>query len=402
MSHLHADRFEDTLDGMSPSALFVTTVPITIEAFLLPFAEHFRSRGWRIDALTREATQQPRILRAFDTLYDITWSRNPLALQEHFDTWDRVRRIVIEGDYDVVHVHTPIAAFVTRFALRSLPQAERPAIIYTAHGFHFYEGQSRLGWSLFHSLERTAAPWTDYLVTINEEDYEAALRFRRIDPDRVRLIPGIGVDVQSYSPDAVTPEQAEAVRRELDVAEDAFMLTMVAEFSPVKRHAHLLEALALVESPRVVVVFAGEGEIEDEIRAKIAQLGLEKRVRWAGYRRDIPAVLGASDALVLVSAREGLPRSVLEAMALGLPIIGTQTRGIVDAVGDDAGWLVPKSDAHALARAIDRAAADAQEVTRRGAAALSRARTRFALRDVLDAYEQLYDEARSRRSESDA
>lgn len=382
---------------MNPSALFVTTVPITLEAFLLPFAEHFRQRGWRIDALTRDATRYQAILGSFDTLYDITWSRNPLAVSDHFDTWARVRRIVIEGGYDIVHVHTPIAAFVTRFALRSLPPAERPAIIYTAHGFHFYEGQSFLGNAIFSAMERRAAPWTDYLVTINEEDYRAARSFRTIPPEQVRLIPGIGVDVDRYDPALVTAGEIAAVRDELAIAPDKFMLVMVAEFSPVKRHTHLLEALARTRSDRMVVVFAGAGPLEQAVREQVAALGLDERVRFAGFRRDIPALLAAGDALTLVSAREGLPRSVLEAMSMGRPVIGTQTRGIVDAIGDVAGWTVPKHDIEALAAALDHAAANPAEVAHRGIAARQRVRERFALTDVLAAYDDLYEAAGAKR-----
>ena len=382
---------------MHRSALFVTTIPATLEAFLMPFSAHFRAVGWRIDALANEATQRNRLLQAFDTLYDITWSRNPLALGDHFDTWSRVRRIVVEGGYDIVHAHTPIAAFVTRFALRSMAPSDRPAIIYTAHGFHFYRGQGRLGHAAFRALEQTAAPWTDYLVTINREDYEAALAFRGIDPERVRYIPGIGVDVDAYSESVVDAADPPRVREELRIAPDAFMLTMVAEFSPVKRHSHILAALAKVRRDDVVLVLAGAGPLEDETRDLAENLGVTDRIRWAGYRNDIPAVLAASDALTLVSAREGLPRSVLEAMAMGRPIIGTETRGIADAVGDDSGWIVPKNDVEALARAVDHAAASPDECRTRGAAARRRAEEHFALSTVLGMYEALYAEANGRQ-----
>jgi hypothetical protein len=106
---------------MSPSALFVTTVPITLEAFLIPFAEHFRAQGWRVDALANGATGNPHIADVFDNRYDVAWSRNPLAPRNLLGTSAEVRRIVAEGGYDIVHVHTPVAAFVTRFALRRLP-----------------------------------------------------------------------------------------------------------------------------------------------------------------------------------------------------------------------------------------------------------------------------------------
>lgn len=382
---------------MSPSALFVTTVPITLEAFLIPFAEHFRSHGWRVDALSNGATQHAAIHSAFDNRYDITWSRNPLNPSELFDTWARVRRVVIEGGYDIVHVHTPIAAFMTRYALRTLPADQRPVIIYTTHGFHFYTGQGALGHTAYRTLERTAAKWTDFIVTINREDLEAARRFKGIPNHRVRYIPGIGVDIARFAEGSVSADTTAAVRAGLDVPADAFMLTMIAEFSPVKRHAHMLDALARVEHQDVVLVLVGDGPLEPDVRDHVRRLGLGSRVRFAGYRRDIPEVLAASDAVALVSHREGLPRSVLEAMAAGRPIVGTDTRGITDAVGEDAGWIVPKADVAALAAAIDSAAGDRDEARRRGGKARERARREFSLDRILDAYDALYSEALTAR-----
>jgi glycosyltransferase involved in cell wall biosynthesis len=379
-----------------PSALFVTTVPITLEAFLVPFAEHFRALGWRIDALANGAAEDAHLDGVFDRRFDVRWSRNPLDPRNLLGSARRVREVVSEGPYDIVHVHTPVAAFVTRFALRSLPAKPRPVVVYTAHGFHFYRGGSRLKNALYRLLERIAAPWTDYLVTINGEDYEAARALGGIDPSRVRLIPGIGVDIRAFAP-GVDAATTAAVRAVLDVPSDAFMLTMVAEFAPVKRHGHLLEALALVRDPRVVLVLVGAGPLEATLRSRAAALGVERRVRWAGYRRDVPAVLAASDALVLVSEREGLPRSVLEAMAAGRAVIGTATRGIADAVNGCAGWIVPKHDVRALAAAIETAAADPAETARRGAAARARVEAEYALPRIVEEYEELYREALASR-----
>jgi glycosyltransferase involved in cell wall biosynthesis len=377
---------------VSPSALFVTTVPITLEAFLTPVAEHFRAEGWRVDALANGATGNPRIASAFDERMDIAWSRNPVDPRNLLGTASRVREIVQSGGYDIVHVHTPIAAFVTRFALRNVRRQERLSVIYTAHGFHFYDGQSAFPHAVYRTMERTAAPWTDYLVTINREDFKAASEFGGIDPSRVRFIAGIGVDTEKLAP--VHDERARARLREaIGVSPDAFMLTMIAELAPVKRHAHLFEALARVRDPRVVLVLVGDGPLESELREKARALGVSERIKWLGYRRDVPAILAASDALTLVSEREGLPRSVLEGMAAGLPIIGTRTRGIADAVGTESGWIAEKNDASALAAAIDQAAGDADAVAVRGAAARKRAVEKFSLPRIIDAYEELYGEA---------
>lgn len=378
----------------------MTTVPVTLEVFLAPLARHFRERGWRVDALANGATACEALNPSFDACFDVAWTRSPLSPGNLLVTARRVRTLVRERRYDIVHVHTPIAAFVTRFALRRLPVAERPVVIYTAHGFHFYNDQAPLPHLLYRTMERAAARWTDYLVTINEQDSSAARDFGTIDPVRVRLIHGIGVDIDAYAEDAVTPEQAAAARASLLVPPDAFLLLMVAEFGPVKRHAHLLEALARVRDERVIIAFVGDGPLEQQVRSRAAELGLDERVRFAGYRRDVPALLTAADALVLVSEREGLPRSVLEAMAAGTPVIGTRIRGIADAVSDEAGWLVPKDDVDALARAIEAAAADPAEIARRGALARARAAERFALPLVIAEYDALYAEALAARGAS--
>lgn len=378
---------------MNPSVLFVTTVPVTLEVFLAPFARHFRQLGWRVDALSNGAASAESLAGSFDARYDVAWTRSPRSLLRILPLSRRVRELVTANAYDLVHVHTPIAAFVTRFALRRLPSATRPKVIYTAHGFHFYRGQKPLPHAAYRTMERAAARWTDYLVTINAEDHEAARSFGTIELSRVRLIPGIGVDPAPFA--GVPAEQAAGVRRELGVAEDAFLLLMIAEFGAVKRHAHLLDALKLVRDARVVVVFVGDGPLEADVRARVSELELDAKVRFAGYRRDVPALLAAADALALVSEREGLPRSVLEGMAAGRAIIGTRTRGITDLVEPDSGWIAPKHDAEALARLIEDAAADPEECARRGAAGRARVLGTYALPLIIDAYEELYREALS-------
>ena len=380
-----------------PSALFVTTVPITLEAFLLPFADHFRAQGWRVDALANGAASDPRLAGRFDERFDVVWSRDPLSPSNFLGAARTVRRIVQEGGYDVVHVHTPVAALVTRYALRSLRgRAGAPVVIYTAHGFHFYAGQNALPHAVFRTMERVAARWTDYLVTVNREDFDAARSLGGIAPARVRLIPGIGVDVDRFTPGLVSADETARVRAELGGGagpEERFLITMLAEFGVVKRHALAVDTFAQVRDVRAHLALVGDGPLQPDVRAQVERLGLSERVTFAGYRRDIPAVLAASDALLLTSAREGLNRSVLEAMASGRPVIGTDTRGIADAVGAEAGWIVAKDDPGAIAQAIDAAAADPGEVARRGATARERACAEYALDAILTAYDGLYREA---------
>ncbi len=381
-----------------PSALFVTTVPITLEAFLLPFADHFRAQGWHVDALANGTTAAAPLEGHFDERFDVAWTRNPLSPSNLVGTSAEVRALVEEHGYDIVHVHTPIAAFVTRFALRARRgRPDGPVVIYTTHGFHFYAGQAAVPRSSYRTMERIAAPWTDYLVTVNQEDFTAARKLGGLDRERVRYIPGIGVDTARFSPAAVSQEERERVRQELGAQPNQFLVTMVAEFGAVKRHAFAVDAFARVSEPSVHLALVGDGPLEDEVRGQVARLGLTDRVTFTGYRRDMPAVLDASDVLLLTSEREGLNRSVLEAMACGSPVIGTDTRGVADAVSETEGWIVAKNDRDALARAIEAAAVDPAEVARRGAAARERACTEFALDMILAAYDGLYREALASR-----
>src|SRR5207249_867737 len=122
--------------------------------------------------------------------------------------------VAAEG-YDLVHVHSPVAAFVTRMALRRMRRQGKPRVIYTAHGFHFYQGSPRVRGTLFRTLERLAGRWTDHLVVINREDEAAALKYGIVPPQRLRYMPGIGVDTQVYSAASVPAADIAAVRGEL-------------------------------------------------------------------------------------------------------------------------------------------------------------------------------------------
>ena len=230
-----------------PKLLMVTTVPETLCAFLLPFAAHFRGRGWRVDALANGVSSVPACAEAFDQVWEVPWSRNPLQPGNFWTAPARVRQIVASEGYDIVHVHTPVASFVTRLALRSLRDAGNPRVIYTAHGFHFYQGGPRLRGALFRKLEQWAGRWTDRLVVINREDEQAALRYGIVPPDRLRYMPGIGVDTRHYSAAAVSGADVARVRQELGLAAADRLILMVAELIPRKRPADALNALARLQ-----------------------------------------------------------------------------------------------------------------------------------------------------------
>jgi glycosyltransferase involved in cell wall biosynthesis len=186
----------------APRLLITTTVPATLTHFLLPYAEEMRSRGWQVDALTGEVEggSPPELGEAFDRVFSTRWQRD----LKHPRTWvgapREVRALLLRERYDVVHTHTPIASFVLRLVVASLPRSHRPAVVYTAHGFHFHPLQRPVRNAAFRAAERLAGRWTDRLLVINEVDRDAATRHRIVPADRVLHVPGIGVDLDHYRP----------------------------------------------------------------------------------------------------------------------------------------------------------------------------------------------------------
>ena len=247
----------------------------------------------------------------------------------------------------MVHVHTPVASVLGRIAAK---RAAVPHVLYTAHGFHFYDGASWRSWLLYYPMERLMARFTDTLITINREDYTRAKRF----PVRGQVVhvPGVGLDVGYYQ-----SEHSNNIRQQLGLSTDTFVISCIAELISRKNHRQLLFALKkFTEVNRhVQCLFVGDGEMEQTLKELVNELGLVQFVQFLGSRDDIPHILRATDVCVLLSKQEGLPRVVMEAMAAGLPVIATDIRGNSDLITHGRnGFLVPYGDVAATAVALQK------------------------------------------------
>jgi glycosyltransferase involved in cell wall biosynthesis len=332
--------------------LIAATIAPTLRGFLVPIARHVRAQGWQVDGMAQGISSCSECAAAFDRTWEMDWSRNPLAPQNLLRTPRAIRDLVKREGYDLVHAHTPVGAFVTRYALRGLRKKGAPKVLYTAHGFHFYRGGRALKNALFLALEKAAGRWTDYLVVINREDERAARRHRIVPAERVRYMPGIGVDTQAYRPGAVSSSAVQKVRQEMNLRPEDKLMLMVAELIPRKRPSDGLRAFARVSNPSAHLAFAGEGPLMDHMKALAQELEVGKRVHFLGFRSDVPVLIRASVATVLCSEQEGLPRSVMESFSLQVPVIGTDIRGTRDLLQDGCGMLVPLGDTEALAQAM--------------------------------------------------
>jgi len=375
-----------TLEQKMPKLLIITTVPITIRSFLLPFIKHFKNLGWQVEGMAQGIDADAPCVASCDRIYDIQWSRNVFDPRNLLAGVSRVKKVVAEGNYDLVHVHTPIAAFVTRYALKDL---EQPQVIYTAHGFHFYRGGNGIKNAIFLGLEKLAGRWTDYLVTINREDETAAKKYNFLPEARIYYSRGIGVDTNYYTAGKVALADVQQIRQELKLSPSDTLLLSIAEFTPRKRHRDLLNALAKVANSQVHLALAGEGPIKIEIEQLAADLGIINQVHFLGYRTDIPTLIQAADAVLLVSQQEGLPRSIMEAMCLATPVIASNIRGSQDLLEDDCGLLVDLGDIDALAQAIVQVVKDPESL----AVMAEKAQVKIAdydLEKIIQQYTEIY------------
>lgn len=375
-----------------PKILMVSTVAGTLKAFLLPYARHFRNLGWQVDGAAAGITGDADCMAAFDSAFEVAWCRRPLAPRNFFRAPFEIRNLVAKHGYDIVHVHTPVAAFMSRCALRRFRRQGGVKIVYTAHGFFFHPLGTKLSNLFYETLEKIAGKWTDYLVVMNYWDREMAEKLQLVPRERVRYMPGIGVDTDLYNPRCVTPGEIQTLRQELHLNPDDRLLLMIAEFRPAKRHEEVLEALRLARNKRIHLAFAGCGTRQRQMVELASRLGLTSRVHFLGQRRDIPALIRASTATVLASRLEGLPRSIMESLSLGVPVIASDIRGIRELLETGGGLLVAPGDSKGLADAMDRLVEDPELVA--GMAHVARRQMMaYDIKKLLAIHEQLYREA---------
>ena len=303
--------------------LYLTTVSRTINAFLIPHIKMLINEGNEVEvACNIDLPISKELLEEHIRINIIKFSRNPISL-DNVLAYKQIKKLVQQNKYDVVHVHTPIASFVTRMAIRK----ENIKKVYTAHGFHFYKGASIISWGIYYPLEKIASKWSDAIITINNEDYLLAKQRFYHKNNKIYRINGIGVDLSKYSN---KDNDLSGFKESLELKKDDFIITVVAE-----------------------LILVGDGKLSRELREYIDKNNLESNVLMLGFRKDVDKIISISDVVGLFSFQEGLPRNLMEAMSIGKPIICTNIRGNNDLVKNNInGILVDINDIEGTKNAI--------------------------------------------------
>jgi glycosyltransferase involved in cell wall biosynthesis len=374
--------------------LMVSTVPGTLYGFVSPIAERMRERGWRVDAAAHCVSESEECAAVFDELWDVEWSRNPLDPSNLSSAVRKIREIAEDGEHEVVHVHTPVAAWVTRLALRGRRARGDCQIIYTAHGFHFHERNGALKNAAFLSLEKMAGQWTDRLVLINEYDVAQAKAHHLVPHDAIIYMHGIGIDTDEYDPSRIPDKVGEEVREELGVGAEPLFL-VPAEFIPRKRQHLVVEALAAAERGDLHVAFLGSGPTLPSVRQYARKLGVDSQTHFLGFRKDMPRLMKAADATVLYSQQEGLSRSVMESLAMERAVIGSDIRGIRELVADGCGVAVDPDRPDLLASAMAMAADDPEWLALMGKLGRQKMAGPYEERRIVAEHEVMYEDVLS-------
>lgn len=392
----HGRIIVDSDADPGPRLLFVTTTPAIVRNFLIPYATHFRALGWKVHAAARGATTEPMLDGAFDSLHELPLSRSlrdPVAIVRGFRS---VRSLAHLLQPDLVHVHSPIAGLVTRMALGRGPLASRPAVVYTAHGFHAHRGGDQIANILYSAMETVGGRWCDALVVINGEDEHRARAWRMVGRRRLVRMPGIGIDTLHYDPAAVPQERGAAFRRWAGIPREAPMVVMIAELHQAKRPLDAIKALSALTRRDVHLALLGDGPLEGEMRTLATDLGLDDRVHFCGFVDDVRPALASATATLLTSEREGLPRAIMESLSMGIPVVSTAARGCAELVGG-AGFVVPVGDIAAVAAALGRLDRSTPRWAAMSAEGRPRMAAQYGIDRLLSRHERLYGELLRRK-----
>lgn len=347
-------------------ALMVASVASMIDQFNRENISLLQTMGYEVDVACNfevgNTSSEERVKRFRQELqkqevgtFQLPIPRKILAFSDMIQAYKQLKKMVEEKQYTLVHCHSPIGSVIARLACRK-QRKKGLKLIYTAHGFHFFTGAPKKNWLIFYLIEKIFARYTDILITICSEDYQRA-RKKKLGKNIV-YSPGVGIDV-----DKVKKIDKKADKRQmLGIGEEDILVLSVGELNQNKNHETILRALKQLNRTDVHYVICGQGDKKEELERMAKQFGMEERLHLLGFRTDALEWMKVADLFAFPSYREGLPVSLMEAMAAGLPVVCSKIRGNVDLIKDgEGGYMCEPMDVASFAENLSRLIKDAEQ-----------------------------------------
>jgi glycosyltransferase involved in cell wall biosynthesis len=328
-------------------------------------------------------------------------SRELSPVRDALAAW-RLAKIIRRVRPDVVHTHTAKAGAVGRAAALLSGLRRRPVVVHTFHG-HVLRGYfGHAGTLLFRAIETVLARATDRLVAVSPEVRDELVALG-VAPERKFSVLRLGIELE---PRVAFDGDTTELRRRHGIPSDAFVVGWFGRMTAVKRTDDLLTTLAALREDGVeaLLLLVGDGADRVNLEQRAHELGLARQCLFLGYQEDVAPWYAVCDAVVLTSASEGTPVTIIEALAAGRAVVATAVGGVRDVVDDgETGYLVPPGDTEALAERLGRLARDPAQREAMGREGRERVLRRYAVErlvgDVDDLYQELLDttSATSRR-----
>lgn len=374
---------------MATKVLQLSSIDLTLYSFILPLMRRLREEGYEVCFACRDLGHANKIeaegFKGFRI--DISRNLNPisavLALVQ-------IYKILKREKIDIIHVHTPIASVLGRLAALL---AGTKTKIYTVHGFYTAN-------RMFYSIEKFCARYlTNYIFTVNNEDYEYAISEGFTSKNKIVNINSIGIDTNRFNPEIIKSNKRKELRKALNLKEEDLVVGFIGRIVKEKGIIDLYKAFVKIagENLRLKLLLVGPwdaGERDTKTKALLDQMiceeGMSDRVIFTGYRDDIPEILVAFDIFVLPSYREGMPVSLLEAMSMELPVIATDIRGCREEVDSASGILYKPGDVEGLGNAIESLIKDRKKAVEMGKNARIRVMELFDQRRSIEKQIEVY------------
>jgi glycosyltransferase involved in cell wall biosynthesis len=338
--------------------LHICAIGITAKHLLKPQIDYFLSQNVSVEVACCAGQEVDELQKEGYVIHPVQIDRR-IDLISNLASIYQLIKLLRRNQYDLVHVHTPIASVLGRVAAK-LAGVQR--IIYTAHGFPFHDQSSPNQYRFYFTVEKISALLTDLILTQNYEDINTAKKLGLCAPEKVRYL-GNGVDIDRFNRDRLDGTHQNKLRKSLGIPDTAdLIIGTIGRLTRKKGSGYLIEAAAklLPQCPNLHILVIG-GQLSNDpepfqtqLIEQICSKGLENHVTLTGYREDTPELLGLLDIFTLPTfTHEGLPRSILEAMAMGLPVVATDIRGCREAVvHGKTGLIVSPQDSNKLAEAL--------------------------------------------------